>query len=127
MALNKEKKAQIIKEFARDGKDTGSPEVQIAILTKEITALTEHLKNNNCNIYIITGRNKNKRKITESWLEKNNICYESIVFGDKYKLETCKNLKIDYFFDDSSKVVNLLNENGIKAYLIDEIERLYYG
>ena len=46
MALNKEKKAQIIKEFARDGKDTGSPEVQIAILTNEINALTEHLKNN---------------------------------------------------------------------------------
>ena len=46
MALKKEKKAQIIKEFARDSKDTGSPEVQIAILTNEINALTEHLKNN---------------------------------------------------------------------------------
>lgn len=46
MALTKEKKAKIIKEFARDAKDTGSPEVQIAILTNEITALTEHLKNN---------------------------------------------------------------------------------
>ena len=46
MALNKEKKAQIIKEFARDSKDTGSPEVQIAILTNEINALTELLKNN---------------------------------------------------------------------------------
>ena len=46
MALKKEEKAKIIKEFARDEKDTGSPEVQIAILTKEINALTEHLKNN---------------------------------------------------------------------------------
>ena len=46
MALNKDKKAQIIKEFARDSKDTGSPEVQIAILTNEINALTELLKNN---------------------------------------------------------------------------------
>lgn len=46
MALTKEKKAALIKEFARDAKDTGSPEVQIAILTNEITALTEHLKNN---------------------------------------------------------------------------------
>ena len=44
MALNKDKKAQIIKEFARDSKDTGSPEVQIAILTEEITNLTNHLK-----------------------------------------------------------------------------------
>lgn len=46
MALTKDKKATIIKEFARDAKDTGSPEVQIAILTNEINALTEHLKNN---------------------------------------------------------------------------------
>ena len=46
MALTKEKKTEIIKKYARDEKDTGSPEVQIAILTEEIKALTEHLKNN---------------------------------------------------------------------------------
>ena len=45
MALTKEAKAKIVKEFARDEKDTGSPEVQIALLTSEINALTEHLKN----------------------------------------------------------------------------------
>ena len=46
MALTKEKKTEIIKKYARDEKDTGSPEVQIALLTAEIDALTEHLKNN---------------------------------------------------------------------------------
>ena len=46
MALTKEKKSKIIKEYGRDKNDTGSPEVQIAILTSEINALTEHLKNN---------------------------------------------------------------------------------
>ena len=46
MALTKEVKNNIIKKYARDEKDTGSPEVQIAILTEEIKALTEHLKNN---------------------------------------------------------------------------------
>ena len=46
MALRKDVKTKIIKELARDSKDTGSPEVQIAILTSEINALTEHLKNN---------------------------------------------------------------------------------
>ena len=45
MALTKEVKARIIKENARDEKDTGSPEVKIALLTEEINALTEHLKN----------------------------------------------------------------------------------
>ena len=44
MALNKEEKAKIVKEFGKDEKDTGSVEVQIAILTKEITDLTNHLK-----------------------------------------------------------------------------------
>lgn len=46
MALTKEEKSKIIEKYARDEKDTGSPEVQIAILTTEIEALTEHLKNN---------------------------------------------------------------------------------
>lgn len=46
MALTKETKTKLIKKYARDEKDTGSPEVQIAILTEEIKALTEHLKNN---------------------------------------------------------------------------------
>lgn len=44
MALSKEEKAKIIAEFGRGPGDTGSPEVQIAILTAEIQQLTEHLK-----------------------------------------------------------------------------------
>ena len=46
MALTKEAKTKIIKKYARDEKDTGSPEVQIAILTEEINALTDHLQKN---------------------------------------------------------------------------------
>ncbi len=44
MALTAVEKAEIVKKFARSEKDTGSAEVQIAILTKEINNLTEHLK-----------------------------------------------------------------------------------
>ena len=44
MALTKEMKQEIIKKYARTEGDTGSPEVQIAILTAEINDLTEHLK-----------------------------------------------------------------------------------
>lgn len=44
MALTKEEKQSIIKEFAKNEKDTGSAEVQIAILTEEINALTKHLE-----------------------------------------------------------------------------------
>ena len=44
--ISKEKKAQIMKDFARSEGDTGSPEVQIAILSARIQELTEHLKSN---------------------------------------------------------------------------------
>ena len=44
MALTKEVKSAIVKEYQRDTKDTGSVEVQVAILTEEIKVLTEHLK-----------------------------------------------------------------------------------
>lgn len=42
--ISKEKKAAIIKEYARTEGDTGSPEVQVAVLTTRINELTEHLK-----------------------------------------------------------------------------------
>lgn len=44
MALTKERKAELVKEFGKTKEDTGSTEVQIAILTEEINELTEHLK-----------------------------------------------------------------------------------
>lgn len=44
--LAKTKKAKIIKEVAVHDKDTGSPEVQIAVLSKRIDELTSHLKKN---------------------------------------------------------------------------------
>lgn len=44
--ISKGKKAEIIKTYGRTPEDTGSPEVQIAILTERIRELTEHLKVN---------------------------------------------------------------------------------
>ena len=44
--MNKVEKQAIIKEYQLDEKDSGSPEVQIAILSKRIADLTEHLKAN---------------------------------------------------------------------------------
>jgi small subunit ribosomal protein S15 len=42
--MTKERKTRIIQDFKRKEKDTGSPEVQIALLTERITYLTEHFK-----------------------------------------------------------------------------------
>lgn len=44
--INKEKKQEIINAYGRTPEDTGSPEVQIALLTERIIELTEHLKAN---------------------------------------------------------------------------------
>jgi small subunit ribosomal protein S15 len=46
MSISKEAKTKVIEEYRRDEKDTGSPEVQVAILTKRIFALTDHLRIN---------------------------------------------------------------------------------
>jgi len=45
MSITAERKQEVIKEHARAKDDTGSPEVQIAILTSRIQTLTEHFKN----------------------------------------------------------------------------------
>ena len=42
--MTKERKQEVINTYKRDEKDTGSPEVQIALLTERINELTEHLK-----------------------------------------------------------------------------------
>lgn len=44
MSITKERKTELIGEFRRSDSDTGSPEVQIAVLTHRIEKLTEHLK-----------------------------------------------------------------------------------
>lgn len=44
MALLKEEKSQVITDFRRADDDTGSPEVQIAVLSRRVAQLTEHLK-----------------------------------------------------------------------------------
>ncbi len=44
MSITVERKAELIKKFATKEGDTGSPEVQVAILTERITTLTEHFK-----------------------------------------------------------------------------------
>ena len=44
MPITKDRKTEIIDQFRREAADTGSPEVQVALLTARITELTEHLR-----------------------------------------------------------------------------------
>ena len=55
MALTKDEKEEIIKKFAREKGDTGSPEVQIALLTAQIDKLAAHLKDHKKDVHSRRG------------------------------------------------------------------------
>lgn len=55
MALTKEEKKKIIKDFAREKGDTGSPEVQIALLSAQIDKLADHLKEHKKDVHSRRG------------------------------------------------------------------------
>jgi small subunit ribosomal protein S15 len=55
MALSKDEKKKIIKGFAREKGDTGSPEIQVALLTAQIDKLAEHLKDHKKDVHSRRG------------------------------------------------------------------------
>ncbi|OGY26082.1 MAG: 30S ribosomal protein S15 [Candidatus Woykebacteria bacterium RIFCSPHIGHO2_01_FULL_39_12] len=72
MALEKEEKQKILKEFAQHEGDTGSPEVQIALLTERIKRLTDHLKDHKSDVHSRRGllQMVNKRRRILMYLTK---------------------------------------------------------
>jgi len=82
MAVDKDVKQEIFKEYGLHEKDTGSPEVQIALLTERIKALTEHFKvhkhdnNNKRALQRLVGRRKRFLKYLK---EKDFERYQNIV------------------------------------------------
>lgn len=99
--IDKKKKAQIIKKFATHENDTGSSEVQIALLTEEIKNLTEHLKTHKKDY---SSRRGLLRKVAERrrllrYLEKeNNESFTELV--KKLKLKVAKKAE-----DDAPKIL----------------------
>lgn len=79
MSLTKVSKQQIIKEFQTGKNDTGSPEVQVALLTKRIDQLTEHLK--------MHGHDMHSRRGLLSMLSKRRrlLSFLSEKEADRYK------------------------------------------
>ena len=80
--ISKEKKTQIIAEYGRKEGDTGSPEVQVALLTERIKELTEHLKDNPKDKHSARGLYKmiGQRRGLLAYLKKNDIeRYRSII------------------------------------------------
>lgn len=82
MALTKEVKENLVKKFAKSENDTGSVEVQVAILTEEINTLTEHLKEHKKDFHSRRGLLKKvgRRRSLLNYLAKKDITrYREIV------------------------------------------------
>ncbi|GLQ05193.1 30S ribosomal protein S15 [Sneathiella chinensis] len=74
MSITAERKAELIKEFATKAGDTGSPEVQIAILSERITNLTGHFKDHKKDVHSRRGLLSlvSKRRRLLDYLRKNS-------------------------------------------------------
>ena len=82
MAVRKETKEKLVKEFAQNASDTGSVEVQIALLTEDIRALTEHFKENQKDFSSKRGLliKVSRRKRFLQYLEKHNPAkYQDVI------------------------------------------------
>ncbi len=82
MTMTKERKAELIREFAAKENDTGSPEVQVALLAERINSLTEHLKSHKKDnhsrrglLMMVNRRNRLLKYLRETNLES----YRSII------------------------------------------------
>ena len=75
MAVSKERKAELVKQFGKNEKDSGATEVQIAILTEEINNLTEHLKTHKHDFHSKRGLQMmvGKRRSLLDYLKANNV------------------------------------------------------
>ena len=82
MSITNEKKAELIKEYAQKEGDTGSPEVQVAILTTRILNLTEHLKTHKKDFHsrrgllIMVGQ---RRRLLDYLLSRNEARYQGLI------------------------------------------------
>lgn len=82
MAIQAPEKKQVIEKFQRDKNDTGSPEVQIAILTQSIVRLTEHMKANKKDVHSRRGllqKVSQRRKLLDYLKKKNQPSYEKLI------------------------------------------------
>lgn len=82
MALNSTEKKTVLSEYGRSSNDTGSPEAQVALLTKRINDLTEHLKTNahdhhgRRGLLLLVGR---RRRLLQYLAKKDIARYRAII------------------------------------------------
>jgi len=82
MSITAEEKAKVMKDFATKEGDTGSPEVQVAILTSRITTLTEHFKSHKKDNHSRRGLLKmvaSRRKLLDYLKAKDESRYQDLI------------------------------------------------
>ncbi|MBM3556819.1 MAG: 30S ribosomal protein S15 [Alphaproteobacteria bacterium] len=82
MSLNAARKQEIVKQYAQGAKDTGSPEVQVALLTERINSLSDHFKEHKADVHSRRGLLKmvgQRRRLLEYLKRKDEARYESLI------------------------------------------------
>lgn len=82
MALNKDEKKEIVEKFGHNTQDTGSVEVQIAMLTKNIRLLTDHCKQNSKDFSSKRGLLKmvcQRRSFLRNLQNEDEVCYKALI------------------------------------------------
>jgi len=82
MSITAKRKEEVIKEHARAANDTGSPEVQVAILTERIVNLTDHMKSHKKDVHSrrgLLGLVSQRRKLLDYLKKKDESRYKDIV------------------------------------------------
>lgn len=82
MSINAEKKQELIKEYATSKNDTGSPEVQIALLTERISTLSEHMQDHKKDLHSRRGllaMVARRRKLLDYLRNVNESRYQDII------------------------------------------------
>ena len=82
MTITAERKQDVIKDFATNTGDTGSPEVQVAILTERIVNLTEHFKVHKKDLHSRRGLLKmvsQRRRLLDYLMRKNRARYQTLI------------------------------------------------
>ena len=82
MSITAERKSEVIKEYAKGENDTGSPEVQVAILSERIKNLTEHLQGHEKDFHsrrgllVMVGQ---RRRLLDYLKKKDNARYQDVI------------------------------------------------
>jgi len=82
MSIAADKKQELIKEYAQDKSDTGSPEVQVAILTERILNLTDHMKDHHKDFHSrrgLLGLVSKRRRLLDYLKSKDNARYQGLI------------------------------------------------